>query len=312
MKIEAGEGTVLPEDRHQTWDGVLSGERLLTMSCSDKLARWNVLGVQGALLSIFLEPVYFKSVILGSLFHEHHLLRAVYSRVSCIGSLPEPFLPNLPLLHSVSTPLPRSTAKSPSTSFNWTWGDPAAEVVHAHTGKMEDLVPSRLCKQLLFENFLMLWDSLAPDRIKSLAAGQHMIPPSSSSSAAAAIGPGVGGKTESSSLPFSEALDKANTQNGSTSSSNDSHSQPTVTGMSTRTESSLPFSEDHTSFSAAAPPPKPPGGMTALLLRRHCTYAQVKALATDYQRAKQRLFEVYQANCGVWVKKPPEQDQFSL
>ena len=37
-KIESGMGTVpLPEGgRQQTWDGVMSGERLLTMSCSDK------------------------------------------------------------------------------------------------------------------------------------------------------------------------------------------------------------------------------------------------------------------------------------
>ncbi|XP_032362393.1 double-stranded RNA-specific editase 1 isoform X2 [Etheostoma spectabile] len=99
-KIESGEGTIPVGSSHtiQTWDGVLQGERLLTMSCSDKIARWNVLGLQGSLMSYFTEAVYFSSIILGSLYHADHCSRAMYQRISEIQDLSQSFSLNRPLL----------------------------------------------------------------------------------------------------------------------------------------------------------------------------------------------------------------------
>ena len=77
-KIEAGEGTIpvanLPSTT-QTWDAILQGNALNTMSCSDKICRWNILGFQGALLSMLTSPIYYSSIILGSLHHPIHLKR---------------------------------------------------------------------------------------------------------------------------------------------------------------------------------------------------------------------------------------------
>ena len=39
----------------------------LSMSCSDKMMKWNVLGVQGALLSAFLSPIYLDSFVMAKL-----------------------------------------------------------------------------------------------------------------------------------------------------------------------------------------------------------------------------------------------------
>ncbi|XP_041458711.1 double-stranded RNA-specific editase 1-like [Lytechinus variegatus] len=162
-KIESGEGTIPVKSGPsiQTWDGVLQGERLLTMSCSDKLARWNVLGVQGSLLTNFIEPIYLSSIILGSLYHGDHLSRAMFSRLSTIEDLPAGYSLNKPLLSGISNAESRQPGRAPNHSANWTFDDPCLEVINTTTGKNETGQPSQLCKAALFSHFKQIYNRIS-------------------------------------------------------------------------------------------------------------------------------------------------------
>ena len=239
------------------------------------------MGMQGALLSLYIEPIYFKSMIVGSLFNEQHVTRAVYHRVAGITGLPDPYVSTLPLLHGVSMPVSRAPAKSPNMSLNWTWGDKDVEIVDSRTGKLNDMVPSRVCKQCLFQNFLDLWDNLACEELKKLVVAKKLLPPTAVAGASASEG--------SAESVFFEDRSGGN-------------------------YSSMPFSDQpskpvEASGGVKATPPK----VSAIHMRRHCNYKQVKMLAHDYSKVKDKVNQHFDMLWGSsWINKPPEQDEFTL
>ncbi|XP_072316365.1 double-stranded RNA-specific adenosine deaminase-like [Eucyclogobius newberryi] len=185
-KVENGEGTIPVEssDIVPTWDGIQHGERLRTMSCSDKILRWNVLGLQGALLSHFLQPIYLKSISLGYLYSHGHLTRAVCCRLArdseaLSKTLPSPFRLNHPEVGRVSVyDSTRHTGKTKESSVNWSFPDQhCVEVLDGTKGKLDGnkLAVSRVCKVNLFCLFRALCEKSGRKDLAQTAYGEAKV-----------------------------------------------------------------------------------------------------------------------------------------
>ena len=173
-KNEAYQGGVIVKDGDlavQSFDGLQLGNRSKCLTCSDKLAKRCLVGVQGALLSQLMKPLYMNGIVIGDVFSHSHVARALCCRsekalgtsicggLSSTYALHHPKVGHCPIKITRCEQIGRNHCK---TSINWATGDEDVEIVDPTTGmtgmlnNKDTARISRISKKVIFRTFLRL------------------------------------------------------------------------------------------------------------------------------------------------------------
>ncbi len=133
----------------------------VNMSCSAKLLRWNILGIQGAVLSELIEPIYLSSMVFGEKFNQIHMKRALFGRIETDSiELPKGFQIIQPELMTVSVTKAKSATYSPNHSVNWNVQGIDIEILESTSGctigKDKTKRYSRISKRAMFGEFIKI------------------------------------------------------------------------------------------------------------------------------------------------------------
>ncbi|CAF3534021.1 unnamed protein product [Adineta steineri] len=170
-KISGNEGTipVLAKTMYyniQTLDDD-NNKQLVIMSCSDKLCRWNFIGLQGGLLSILINPIYLTSIIIGnSLCNNNHIQQSLFGRIEQkLYHLSAPYGLRRPFISSINNRKVQTMGRAPMYSLLWNCVDNKCEIINSSTGLTILNESSIVSKAVLFEKWQNLMTKIQGNMI---------------------------------------------------------------------------------------------------------------------------------------------------